>query len=591
MALNIIGISAYHHDSACCLMQDGNLVWAAEEERFSRKPHDPSLPWRAFRTCVDQTGLTLPQIDCVAYYEDPVKKLARQLWVAQYPTISSSMRAQLLAEIKESDRLEYDIRERLGYEGPIKIVDHHHAHAASSFYFSGFGEAAIMTVDGVGEWTTTALGRADRQRGVDIFEEVHFPDSLGILYSTITAYLGFQVYHDEDNVMALAPYGKPRYRDQIEYLVKSADRLQFRLNLDYFDFLSSGRLYSDRLVEFFGQPAREPASDILPFHRDIACSLQQVIEDILLEKVQYLHTQTGSQHLCMAGGVALNSVATGKILRQGSFSKLFIPPAAGNAGSTLGAAAVAYRDLEGNAGDIQPLQHVYLGPRFSSDEIKQLLGTSIAVSDFRDNIRQLLQSVVDRLLAGQVIAWFHGRMEFGPTALGARSILADPRLDYMRNRIKVLVKQQDDVRPFASAVLADRAQEHYDLKQLSPFMPQTCKVTSDLALPAITHIDDSARVQTVDTTDGRFYELLKCFDERTHCPILLHTSFHMPGEPIVCTPVDAVACFILSDIDALVLEDLIIDREAIPPDWKAFLSVANPFADNPAADSQTYLRL
>jgi len=570
LSLNILGISAHYHDAACCLLRDGELVCAVEEERLSRVKHDPRLPWRAFRFCLEQGGITLPEVDCVAYYEDPAKKLARQIWMGLQPGSSPEARRKIHGRIAATlGRVEREIREGLGYEGRIEILDHHLAHAASSFYYSGFDDAAILTVDGVGEWATTTFGRAGG-RGIELFEEVRFPNSLGFLYSAVTAYLGFEVNEGEYKVMGLAPYGKPRYIDQIRSLVTLGEEGQYRLNLEYFDFLEQERMFSDRLVALFGIPPRPAESELLPFHHDVARSLQWVLEEILLEKVRFLHGKTGSRNLCMAGGVALNCVANARILREGPFSDLFIQPAAGDAGGCLGAAAVAHVRLTGERPRQGRLDHMYWGPGYSSRDVAELLAaTSCRGLDFRGRTGELIEATVDRLAEGKIIGWFQGRMEFGPRALGARSILADPRRPEMRDRINALVKMREAFRPFAPAVLAERAAAHFDLDHRSPFMLETSQVISPLDLPAVTHVDGSARVQTVDRqATSRFAGLLEGFERRTGCPVLLNTSFNMRGEPIVCTPADALLCFVHSQIDTLVVEDFLLDREQVPSRWR-----------------------
>ena len=569
MALNILGISAHYHDAACCLLRDGELIAAAEEERFSREKHDPHVPCRAFRFCLEQGGITLSDIDCVAYYENPVKKLSRQIWMALSPMASDSIRRKVMNRLPNHiDRVEREIRSLLGYNGRLEIFDHHQSHAASSFFYSGLEEAAVLTVDGVGEWATTAFGRASGS-AVELFEEVHFPSSIGLLYSAMTAYLGFKVNDGEYKVMGLAPYGKPRYIDQVRKLLTRGEGGQYRLNLEYFDYLQRDRMYSDRLVELFGTPARAPESELLEFHQDVARSVQWVLEEILLEEVTYLHSQVPSRNLCMAGGVALNCVANSRILRDGPFDELFVQPAASDAGGCLGAAALAHVRLTGERPAQGRLTHMYWGPAASTDAITSMFaGTALRPLDYRGRPESLLEATVDRLAAGKVVGWFQGRMEFGPRALGARSILADPRDEGMRDRINALVKMRESFRPFAPAVLEPQAREHFDIDHPSPFMLETCQVTSPFDLPAITHVDRSARLQTVDPESSpRFAALLARFADRTGCPILLNTSFNMRGEPIVCTPEDALACFTRSRLDALVLEDFIVDRESIPPIW------------------------
>jgi carbamoyltransferase len=564
---NIVGISAYYHDAACCVLRDGVLVAAAQEERFSRRKHDPAMPKKAFRYCLKESGLSIADIDCIAYYEDPHKKFHRQI----SQLLPNLTREQAFRAWRNSQRPALEIREVLGYEGRVEVVEHHHAHAASSFYFSGFPDAALLTVDGVGEWATTTYGRA-RGQEIEVFEEVHFPHSLGLLYSTITSYLGFGVNDGEYKVMGLAPYGKPVHADEVRQLLELQPEGQYRLNLDFFDFRRIDRMYSEVLPELFGEPPRRAESKVAPFHMDMARSLQVVLEEVLLEKARYLHGATGSENLCMAGGVALNCVANSRILREGPFKRLFVQPASGDAGSSLGAAVLAHMRLAGEPPPVRPdkLTHVSLGPSFTADEVANLLGGSaITAQDFRGREADLLAATVDRLAAGKVIGWFQGRMEFGPRALGARSILADPRDPTMRDRINAFVKKREGFRPFAPAVPLRQAAEHFDLQHESPFMLETCQVKSTLDLPAITHVDNSARVQTVDeTTTPRFARLLEMFGERTGCPILLNTSFNMRDEPIVCTPVDAIVCFARSEIDTLVLEDFLIDRSEAGGSWE-----------------------
>ena len=564
--MNIIGLSAFYHESACCLLQGGELVAAAEEERFSRVKHDPRLPVEAYRYCLNRAGLGPADVDCVAYYESPREKLSRQLWSSLHGGSPGDMS---WLDPQQPIRI---IRERLGYDGPILIHKHHRAHAASAFLFSGFRDAAILTVDGVGEWTTTAYGRGHGSR-IELFEEVRFPHSLGLLYATITAYLGFHVNDGEYKVMGLAPYGQPRHVDQMHALLHSEPGGQYRLDMAYFDFVRSRAMYSERLCDLFGAPPRETGAEVTPFHQDMARSLQVILEEILLEKVRYLAGCVDSPNLCMAGGVALNCVANGRILRQGPFERLFVQPAAGDAGGCLGAAALAHIQLTGQRHTYEPLSHVYLGPRATTDEIAMLLSaTGIEAHDFRQRQAELLEAAVDRIERDKVIGWYHGAMEFGPRALGARSILADPRSRQVKDRLNRSIKRRETFRPFAPSVLYEHAGAHFDLDHPSPFMLETCQVTSALDLAAVTHVDGSARPQTVDPAHApRYAALLAAYYRRTGCPILLNTSFNVRGEPIVCTPVDALFCMSDSGLDALVLEDWIIDREMLPAHWEALL--------------------
>ncbi len=565
--MNVIGLAAFYHESACCLLQDGRLIAAAEEERFSRVKHDARLPVQAFRYCLRAGKIGLTDVDCLAYYELPTQKLARQLW-AGVPDDDPGDLFWL-----DPHQPQRAIRERLGYEGPLLTFAHHRSHAASTFFYSGFSDAAILTVDGVGEWATTTYGHG-RGAAIELFKEVRFPHSLGLLYATLTAYLGFRVNNGEYKVMGLAPYGQPRYVDQMHELVSSGPNGQYSLNMDYFDFVRGRTMYSARLCELFGAPPRQPEADITPFHQDVARSLQVVLEEILLEKAHYLAGRVDSPNLCLAGGVALNCVANGRLLRDGPFARLFVQPAAGDAGGCLGAAALAHVQLTGQRHTYQPLSHVFLGPSFTADEVAGLLtATGIAAHDFRGRQAALLEAVVDRLAANQVVGWFHGALEFGPRALGARSILANPQDPNVRQRLNQLVKKREAFRPFAPSVLYAHAADHLDLDHPSPFMLETCQVTSPLDLPGITHVDGSARPQTVDpATSPRYAALLEAFYRRTGCPILVNTSFNVRGEPIVCTPVDALFCLGNSGLDALVLEDFILDRAMLPANWPLLLT-------------------
>ena len=574
--MNVLGLSAFFHESACCLLQDGRLVAAAEEERFTRVKHDPRLPVHAFRFCLQSGGIGIDEIDVLAYYEDPVLKLSRQLW-SGVPAGASEDLAWI-----DPGQPERAIREGLGYEGTIRRFDHHASHAASAFFFSGFPEAAVLTVDGVGEWATTTYG-AGRGARLDRFEEVEFPHSLGLLYSTLTSYLGFEVNDGEYKVMGLAPYGTPRLVPQMRKLIASGPGGQYRLDLDYFDFVHGRRMFSGRLCALLGAPPRPRGGEITLFHRDVARSLQEVLEEILLEKAFYLHERTGLSDLCMAGGVALNVVANGRILREGPFARLFVQPAAGDSGGCLGAAALAWAEATGTPPE--PLRHVYLGPRWTADEVAEILAaTGLPALDFRGREAELLEAVVDRLVRGEVIGWFHGAMELGPRALGARSLLADPRDPEMRDRLNRLVKKREAFRPFAPSVLADRAGECFALDHPSPYMLETCEVIAPYELPAITHVDRSARPQTVDPAVApRYAALLEAFRRRTGCPLLVNTSFNVAGEPVVGSPVDALFSLGTSGIDALVLEDFLLDRAALPEGWPDLLAAWRSRARSPFA--------
>lgn len=577
---NIVGLSAYFHDSACCLMQKGVVTAAVQEERLSRQKHDPSLPCRSFRYCLDHAGLSCADIDALAYYENPVTKLHRQL-------------SQFSAGLTEEDLLNYwlgarrpaaGIRDALGYEREIVFVDHHEAHAGSAYYFSPFDEAAVLTVDAVGEWATTTFGHG-AGRTMQLVDEVRFPHSLGLFYSTLTSYLGFAVSDGEYKVMGLAPYGRPRFLRQMRQMISTLPSGGFALNLEYFDFTRSDRMHSDALAELLGVPPRRPADPMTSDHHDIASSAQVRLEEVLMEEVRRLHDRVPVDNLCMAGGVALNCVANGRIRRDGPFKRVFVQPAAGDAGGALGAAALAHVRASG-AEAIARCEHVYLGPEYTSHDVMDAWrGAVTGWTDYRNRPSDQLIDVAERLAAGHVIGWCDGRLEFGPRALGARSILADPRDPTMRDRINRVVKRREGFRPFAPAVLEAEAATHFDLDWPSPFMTETCQTRSAIPLSAVTHVDGSARVQTVNTSGGgRFAPLLEAFRARTGCPILLNTSFNISDEPIVCTPVDALITFARSELDTLVFGDLLLDRS----DLKQTLVEACRRLDGRSSDDVNY---
>jgi carbamoyltransferase len=595
----IVGISAFYHESACCLLDDGVLVAAAAEERFSRLKHDASLPVEAFRFCLRAAGADLPDVDAVAYYERPLDKLSRQLWARASgrrggATSGPPRRDPTWSDLPWLDPAapERAVRRRLGWDGPWLTFPHHLSHAASAYYFSGFADAAVLTADGVGEWATSSFARGTGD-DLEIFATVDFPHSLGLLYATLTAYLGFAVNSGEYKVMGLAPYGTPRHADALRRLFRKRPGEGgevgageggpgFELDLAFFDFLAGERMYSPALCDLLGAPPRRPGDPIEPFHQDVAASLQTVLEEVLLEQVRWLGAEVGSENLCLAGGVALNCVANGRLRRDGPFRRLFVQPAAGDAGGCLGAAALAHRRLAGarprTGAPGRGLSSVALGPAWTGDEIADLLAASslapagaaaAAVEDFRGRAEDLLEAVAERLAGGQVVGWFQGAMEHGPRALGQRSILADPRRPEMRQRLNARVKRRESFRPFAPAVLAAAAGEHFDLagagSETARFMLETCRVVSPLDLPAVTHVDGSARPQCVDpAVQPRFAGLLAAFARRTGCPVLLNTSFNVAGEPIVASPADALLTFAAAGLDALVLEDFVIGREALP---------------------------
>jgi carbamoyltransferase len=569
----IVGVSALFHDAACAIVVDGRLVAAAQEERFTRRRFDESMPVYAFAHCLRQAGVSIRDVDYVAYYEEPQKKLERQLRMGlpQLPPVSRRSLFRL-----DATRPFREIRNRLGFDGKILTLGHHEAHAASAFYCSGFEEAALLTIDGVGEWATTTYGKGDAH-GVHVLEEVRFPHSLGLLYATLTAYLGFEVNSDEYKVMGLAPYGQPTYIGKLMNLVEDLPKGQFRLDTKYFDFAGSDKMFTPALIDLLGVPPRGPDDEISSAHQNLASSLQLFLEQIVLSKLNHLSDLTQSDCACYAGGVALNCVANARLMREGPFRNWFIQPAAGDAGSAVGAALWAHHRLTGGF-NRQRLTDVRLGPEFSDHYLRQMLRQGdVPYADYAGRTSDLLSATASQLAQGKVVGWFQGRMEFGPRALGSRSILADPGDGRMRDHINSLVKKREAFRPFAPAVVAERCSEFFELDRKSPFMLETAQVRKNVSLPAVTHVDGSARVQTVDrAVDPRFHALLTEFGRLTGYPVLLNTSFNMRGEPIVCDPSDALGCFVRASLDVLVAGDLMVDRQAIPSDWIQWMNRMTP---------------
>jgi len=608
---NLLGISAYYHDSAAVLLVDGRIVAAAQEERFSRRKNDERFPEHAVRFCLKQGGLATGDLDAVVFYDKPVVKFSRMLesFLAIAPAGLPAWLRVLPGWLSEKLNLRQTIRDELdglAADCPVLFTEHHVAHAASAFYPSPFDRAAILTVDGVGEWATTTISRGVGG-SIEMLRELHFPHSLGLLYSAFTAYCGFRVNSGEYKLMGLAPYGEPRFVDAIcDDMIDLKQDGSFRLNMDCFGFLRGRDMTNRRFERLMGGPPRTPGAPFEPRHMDVAASVQEVVSEAMLRLARQAREVTGEDRLCLAGGVALNCVANGKLQRAGVFDDLWIQPAAGDAGGALGAALEAWhRSQAGEAGEndsstggqtatpVQPtwpsgggdaMRGSLLGPEFSEAEIRRALEAHGAVFDSLDEAA-MLERVAALLADGEIVGWFQGRMEFGPRALGSRSILGDARLASMQSAINQKVKFRESFRPFAPAVLEERAGDYFDLTAESPYMLLVADVAQSQrlakpaeeslgfdrlkhersTLPAVTHVDGSARVQTV----GRerhplFWRLLKQFEQRTDCGVLLNTSFNVRGEPVVCTPDDAYRCFVNSAIDWLAIGPFLLSRERQP---------------------------
>jgi carbamoyltransferase len=583
--MKILGISAFYHDSAAALISDGAIVAAAQEERFTRKKHDPGFPRHAVDFCLRQAGTRLGDLDRVVFYDKPFLKFERLLetYLAFAPRGVRSFRMAMPLWVREKlfqrDLLGKELQRLDDRFSPQRLLfaEHHVSHAASAFYPSPFDEAVILTMDGVGEWATTSAG-IGRGADIRITKEIHFPHSLGLLYSAVTYYTGFKVNSAEYKVMGLAPYGTPRYvREMYDNLVDVKPDGSFRLNLDYFDYCTGLTMTNEKFDRLFGGPARQPDEPLTGRHMDLAASVQRVIEEIVLRITRSLAAETGIGNLCLAGGVALNCVANGRILRDGVFRNLWIQPAAGDAGGALGAALSAYHAFAGRPRTISSamdsMQGAYLGPEFPQAEIEKRLEAAGARFHVLDD-ETLLAACTEELTAGAALGWFQGRMEFGPRALGARSILADARSPKTQSLLNLKVKFRESFRPFAPSVLRERVADWFELDGDSPYMLLVANVREDHRIamtaeqeglfgidklnvprsdiPAVTHVDYSARIQTVaPATNPRYYALLQKFYERTGCPVIVNTSFNVRGEPIVCTPEDAFHCFMGTNMEAL----------------------------------------
>ena len=598
--MNILGISAYYHDSAACLVRDGVIVAAAQEERFTRKKHDERFPRHAVDYCLREGGITTKQLDFVVFYEKPFLKFDRILhsFLAYAPAGLPTFLKAIPLWIKDKIWMKVELQKELDFDGQILFPEHHESHAASAFFPSPFEEAAILTVDGVGEWTTTSFG-AGRGNGLELRAELHFPHSLGLLYSAFTYYTGFRVNSGEYKLMGLAPYGEPKYRDVIlKELMDLKEDGSFKLNMAYFNYGVGLTMTNDRFHRLFGGPPRKPESKLTQRDMDLARSVQDVTEEAMFRMARHVQRQTGMRNLCLAGGVALNCVANGRILRENVFDHIWIQPAAGDAGGALGAALLIWHQHLGNkrkaTGRKDTQRGSFLGPSFSRDEIREFLQKQNAPYVELDP-KEVPEKVADLIANDKVIGWFQGRMEFGPRALGGRSIIGDARSPRMQETMNLKIKFRESFRPFAPTVLRERAAEYFELTDESPYMLLVAPVAKSIrkeqneadqklfglqkllrirsTIPAVTHVDFSARVQTVtEEENSAYYRLIKKFDERHGCPVIINTSFNVRGEPIVCTPEHAYLCFMRTNMDYLVLENFLLEKKEQKPldkdvDW------------------------
>jgi carbamoyltransferase len=594
MPTHILGISAFYHDSAAAVLRDGEIVAAVQEERFTRKKHDAGFPSHAVRFCLEQAGIAARDLDFVAFYDKPLLKFDRLLetYLGYAPVGFASFRKALPIWLGEKLHIPRTLTRHLGCKpkNPYVFPEHHESHAASAFFPSPFEDAAILTMDGVGEWTTTSIAVGEGNK-IRMLRDIRFPHSLGLLYTAFTYYCGFKVNSGEYKLMGLAPYGEPRFKDEIlRHLIDLKQDGSYRLDMSYFDYAAGLRMTSAKFHELFGGPPRGPESELTQHHMDLAASIQAVTEEVMLRTSRTAREITGKKDLCLAGGVALNCVGNGRILREGPFDRIWIQPAAGDAGGALGAAQFVWHQLLDKPRKIEAdldSQHAsLLGPAFDVEDIRALLEREKVVFEEYDHEFELVERVADLIEQENVIGWFQGRMEFGPRALGSRSIIGDARSPKMQSVMNLKIKFRESFRPFAPIVLEEDAHEYFGIRkgQNSPYMLIVAPVRDEKrkhvdaskrgleklhqlrsVVPAVTHVDYSARLQTVDDQrNPRLAALLRSFKAKTGCPVLINTSFNIRGEPIVCDPEHALRCFWGTEMDVLVLENFVIRRAAQP---------------------------
>lgn len=599
--MNILGISAFYHDSAACIIKDGEIIAAAQEERFSRKKHDHSFPINAINFCLEYAHLRSNQIDYIAFYDKPFLKFERILetYLAYVPQGLQSFLKAIPLWIKKKLWIKDIIQHELNYSGEIIFSEHHESHAASAFFPSSYQEAAFITMDGVGEWSTTSFG-IGKDNTIQILADIKFPHSLGLLYSAFTFYVGFRVNSGEYKVMGLAPYGEPKYKHLIyKHLINVKADGSFRINMDYFDYCAGIRMTNSRFHKLFGGPPRKPEGRLNQRHMDLARSVQDVVEEIVLKMASHVQQETRMKNLCLAGGVALNCVANGKLLRSGLFDNIWIQPAAGDAGGAIGAALLTWHHFLNNkrnpSSNNDSMKGAYLGPEYKNDAIESFLDTHHYPYQ-KMTCHEIPDKIANLIAQEKVVGWFQGRMEFGPRALGARSIIGDARSPSMQKTMNLKIKYRESFRPFAPSVLSEDISDYFEIDRESPYMLLVADVNKERQIaisdtqtklfgleklnvirsdiPAVTHVDYSARIQSVSKeTNPLYHQMISRFKEKYGCPVIINTSFNIRGEPIVCSPEDAYNCFMRTEMDYLIIGNFLLEKQKQAPikndkNWK-----------------------